>query len=157
MAASTAPADKIQSNFQIQSFDHDPGATTAQQVSADGGTNGKVQDMRDVSSFMVLATPTVIGANGLTLLEIIAAAAKDANDMLTTPVVVRAHAATVNDALGDYTILEISDQDLQELSTVDVRYASARLTMATATDEAVVIFIAKFKRPRLALTASVQA
>ena len=149
MAATTAPADKISANFKIQQWDHDPGGTGAVIVSPDAGTTKRVIDMRDYSSFMLLVTPVVATSTGVTLIEIVAAT----DSAMTTPILVKAHAATVLDALDDYAELEITDQDLQELSTADLRYVAGRITMSNALDEARAFYIAKAKRPRLDLTA----
>ena len=153
--ASAAPAHHLSATLQVQMFDHDPGRTDATITNAAGTTVASIkgQDMRDVSHLLVAAAPTVIGGNGLTLLEIVAAT----DTSFTTPVVIKASAAVVNDANGDYTVLECTAEDLQAVSTADLRYAAARLTMATGTDEAVVTYVAQSKRPRLNLTTSVQA
>jgi hypothetical protein len=150
---SAAPAHKLSSELKVQCFDHDPAVDTAIMTSADGGTTLKVQDMRDCDSLMVLVTSTVITDDGVTLLEIVAAT----DAAMTTPIVIKAHAATVNDAPADYSILECSDSDLQAAATAGLRYAAARITMGDALDEARVIYIAKLKRPALDSTASVQA
>ena len=104
--------------------------------------------MRDACNLLVTVAPTVIGGNGVTLLEIVAAT----DAAMTTPVQIKATPAVQADANGDYVVLECTDADLQAVSTDDLRYAAARITMATGTDEAVVTYIAKPKRAYKDLT-----
>ncbi len=73
MAVSTAPADRLTANLKVVPYDHDPAATTAVITSPDGGTTIRTLDMRDYKSFMAVAMTTIAAANGLQLLEIVAA------------------------------------------------------------------------------------
>lgn len=150
MAVSAAPLDRMESMATRQVWDHDPGGTGAVIVSPDGGTTIRTIDMRDYTDFLVIAIPHTIGGNGVTLLEIVAAT----DAAMTTPVVVRAHAATVADALGDYVVLSIQQSDLAATGTEDLRYVAGRLTCATGTDEVLVYYEALPKRPRDGLTAT---
>lgn len=152
--ASAAPAHHLLATLQVQMFDHDPGRTDATITNAAGTTVASIkgQDMRDVSHFLVAAAPSVI-VGGMTELEIVAAT----DSSFTTPVIIKTSGTVANDALGDYTVLECTVEDLQAVSTADLRYAAARMTCSNAGDACVVIYVAKSKRPRLNLTASVQA
>ncbi len=131
---------KIASTHAIESYDHDPGATTAVVTSADGGTTPKWVAMRDYGVFGVQARPTVVAANGITLLEIVGAT--DATG--TNVTVILAHAASVTDALGEYVWLEVTDEQINEVGKAagyNFTHVAARLTMATNTDEANVTYI----------------
>ena len=150
--AATLVVDKLASQLKVQVIDHDPGGTTAILAAPDGGTTPVVLDMRDYSNFMVVASMKVVAAGGLTLLEIIASAT---SDMASAQVVATSGVIAV-DALIDYAILEITSEQLHDLSTAIThpRYVCARLTCATATDEVSVVYIAKSKRPTDGLSAT---
>lgn len=138
--ASAIDTQHMRSRMIAKSFDHDPGATTAIVVSPDGGTTKRVVDMRDADHFMVGAMVTIVAAGGMTKLEIIASAAAD----MSSPVVVKDSGTIAADAVGDQAWQECSAEEIRQLSSeagVDYRYAAGRITMATATDEAVATYI----------------
>lgn len=139
--ASAVDTQKIQSRQFIHLYDHDPGATTAVIVSPDGGTTIRTVDMSLFTRFFVQAMATIIGGGGLTLLEIIASAASD----MSSAVVVKTSGTIAADAVGDVANLECDVKELAALGS-DLRYVAARLTMATATDEAAVVYIAEAGR-----------
>ena len=66
--ASALDSQKIGSRLLAVSYDHDPGATTAVVTSADGGTTKILWDAKDLSAFMVIAKPNIVGGNGITKL-----------------------------------------------------------------------------------------
>jgi hypothetical protein len=143
-------AQYIGSRMYIRSWDHDPGATTAVIAGPDGGTTKRVVDMSEFNHLMVVAKPNIVGGGGLTLLEIIGSAAA----AMSSPVVVKAHATTAADALDDQVVLEITAAEATQLDNT-LRYFAARLTMATATDEATVTYIACGGREYGDMTATV--
>lgn len=149
--ASALSVSKLFSGAAIAAYDHDPGATTAVITSPDGGTTKRAADMRDYDGFAVIAKPTVVGGGGLTLLEIIAAE----DSALTTNVTqVKTSGTVAADALDDYVVLECLASELAQLGA-NLRYVGARLTMATATDEASVVYIrhrAKYAKDALTAT-----
>jgi hypothetical protein len=134
--ASAVDTQKLKSRLQVKSYDHDPGATTAVVVSPDGGTTKRVADLSLFSRFMVQAKPTIVGGGGLTKLEIIASAATD----MSSPTVIKDSGTVAADALDDNVTLECSAEEVRHLGA-DLRYVAGRLTMATATDEASVVYI----------------
>lgn len=139
--ASAVDTQKLQSALSVRSYDHDPGATTAIICSPDGGTTKRSVDMKLFSRFMAQAKPTVVGGGGLTKLEIVAAA----TSAFSSVVVVKETGTVAADALDDNVTLECTAEELAQLSSensVDLRYVAARLTMATNTDEASVVYIA---------------
>ncbi len=71
--ATGVTSQKIASTHAIESYDHDPGGTGAVVTSPDGGTTPRYVAMRDYEFFGVQARPTVVGGNGITLLEIVGA------------------------------------------------------------------------------------
>lgn len=146
--ASALTTQKLFANFKFIAVDHDPGATTAILASPDGGTTPVVLDMRDYTCFGVVASPTV-GSGGITKVEIIGST----DAAFTTPVVVKDSGAVAADALIDYVALEATEQDFIDAGT-DLRYAAARLTMPTGTDEAKVFYIGEARRPQKDLTAT---
>ena len=141
--------DKCLTRNKYHVVDHDPGGTGAVLASPDGGTTPDFLDMRDYVDFVAIASPSVVGGNGITKMEIVAAT----DTAFTTPVVIKDSGAIQADALGDYVILECDEQDLIASGT-SLRYVAARLTMATGTDEAKVIYVATAKRPHDGLSAT---
>lgn len=138
--ATGVTTQKLGSMFAIESYDHDPGATTAVVTSADGGTTPKWVALKDFEGFGVIAKPTVVGGNGITLLEIVGATDSAGSDIE----VVLAHAASVTDSLSEYVWLEVTAEQVNEVGKAaghDFTHVAARLTMATATDEACVTYV----------------
>src|SRR5690606_36923391 len=131
-----------------EQHDHDPGATTAIIVSADGGTTKKYLDMRDYLNFAVSAALSVPGTSGaITKLEIVASATDD----FASVVVVKDSGAVDADAVGDFLVEECTAEEVAQLGTdngVDLRYVAGRLTMDAADAEAAVTYIAIPRYPR---------
>jgi aspartokinase len=152
--ATGVTSQKLASKLAIESYDHDPGATTAVVTSADGGTTPKWVAMANYGAFGVIAKPTVVAANGITLLEIVAATDAAGTDVT----VVLAHAASITDALTEYVWLECTDEQVKEVGAAagkNFTHVAARLTMATNTDEACVTYIrGEAKRASSGLTAT---
>ena len=147
---STAPAAKISANYLVNAFRHDPDSTSAIVASRDGGTTKQVVDMLEYCEFLVKATVETVGGSGLTQLEIVAA-----TDSAISSGVTQIKTTTIaGDAVGDTAVLECTDQDLQAVGVADLRYVAARLTMATASDECAVAYVAKSKRPHRDITAT---
>lgn len=90
------------------------------------------------SRFAVAAYPSVIGGGGLTKLEIVASF----DAAFTAPVVVKDSGVIAADALGDWAVLECTAEEIVQLGD-DLQYVAVRLTQATATDEAAVMYLAK--------------
>ena len=150
--ASAVATENLFSRFLMGAYDHDPGSTSAKVISADGGTTEIWVDMRDYSRLAVVATDGALTGNGITLLEIVASDSEDETD--TSVTVVKTSGTVAADALGDYVVEECSAEEIAHLaSTYDLRYATARLTLANAADEAIVFLIAESKRPTTGLTA----
>jgi len=148
---------KTFANHTIQAFDHDPNATTAIVTSPDGGTTKRAVDLRDFECFAVIVKPTIVAAGGLTKVEIVA---NTASDFTGTTVVIKDSGTVAADALDDYVVQECSAAEVKQegndqVPAVDLRYVAARMTMATATDEASVVYIrSKPRYPQNALTAT---
>lgn len=138
--ATAVTSQKIASTHAIESYDHDPGATAAVVTSPDGGTTKRYVALRDFAGFGVIAKPTVVGGNGITLLEIVGATDSSG----TNETVVLAHAASVTDNLNEYVWLEVTAEQVNEVGRAAgyaFTHVAARLTMATGTDEACVTYI----------------
>lgn len=127
---------KLRSSLDVRSYDHDPGGTGAVIVSPDGGTTLRTADMSLHSRFMVQAKPTIVAAGGLTKLEIIASILSD----MSAPVVIKDSGVLAADALDDNVTEECTAEEIIGLGAT-LRYAAGRLTMASATDEASVVYI----------------
>lgn len=133
-------------------YDHDPGASTAVLVSADGGTTKNFVDMRDYEQFVVLAMVTV-GTGGITTVAIVAAEDTAGTNQQT---IVTVGGALDADALGDYIIAECTAEQIAAVGAAagyNLRYVSALITCGNNGDEALVGFIRTgAKRATSALT-----
>lgn len=151
--ATAVTSQKFASTHAMESYDHDPGATTAIVTSPDGGTTQRWVAMRDYGDFAVQARPTVVGGDGITLLEIVAATDSAGTDVT----VILAHAASTTTTLDKYVNLEVTDEQINEVgkaASKNFTHVAARLTMATATDEANVTYVRWLgKRKAASLTA----
>lgn len=151
--ATAVTSQRLASIMAVTAYDHDPGATTAVVTSPDGGTTPRYVSVQGYEVFGVIAKPTVVGGNGITLLEIVAAE----DSAGTNAQVILTHAATVANSLDEYVWLEVTAAQIKEVggSTYNLTHCAARLTMATNTDEASVVYIRAFPRfPQSALTAT---
>lgn len=138
--ATAVTSQKIASTHAIESYDHDPGATTAIVTSPDGGTTQRWVAMRDFDGFGAQARPTIVGGNGITLLEIVGAT----DSAGTNVTVIKAEAATVTDTLNKYVWSEVTAEQMNEVGRAAgfaFTHVAARLTMATNTDEANVTYV----------------
>ncbi len=136
--ASANASQTMASRRIVRMWDHDPGATTAQIVTPDGGTVKRVEDMSLFSRFGLGVMATVIagGGTGVTLVEICASDAADGTGNVT---VIKATAAIVADAQGDWVWLECMAEEVRQLSQTN-RYIFGRITCNNAGDEAAVIY-----------------
>lgn len=144
--ASALDSQKIGSSLIARSYDHDPGATSAIVTSADGGTTKILWDASEISAFMAIAKPNIVGGNGITKLEIVAFADSAGAG---TAYVIKDSGAVVADALDDNVVEECTVGEIAQIGTdngVSLRYVGARITMATGTDEATVTYVGVPKR-----------
>ncbi len=138
--SSAVDSQKISSEFSVNMYDHDPGATTAIVTSPDGGTTLRTVDMSLWSRFFAMAMVTVPATGALTKLEIIAAAAAT----MASPEVIKDSGTLVADAVEDRARLECTAEEIAQIARTSgkrLRYAAARLTMSNAGGEAVVTYI----------------
>lgn len=126
--------NKLFTENAIKMYDFDPGATTATEI-------GWV-DMRDFECFAAAFFRTI--GTGATTFKIQASAASNGS----SPVDIVTHAVgSEPDAVGDQIFLECGINDLLNAGT-DLRYVSAVVSVATGTDEGVILYVrgnAKFK------------
>jgi hypothetical protein len=138
---------------KIEAFIHMPAdAATEQSVKA-GTTTTTWKSMRDYEGFAVIAVQGVKGDAGMIELSIYAAtdnAASDAAEVKTT-------GAIVADAIGDYTVLEVSAEEVAQLgAAAGVLYTHlvAYVDCSHNDDEVAVTYIRYgAKRPQTGLTA----
>jgi hypothetical protein len=123
----------------LTSYDFDPDATTA--------TNVAFVDMRDFSGLLVQVFRT-IGTSVMTL-KVVGSAASDGSN----PIDIKTKTFTAGqpDAVGDYVSLDVTDNEILAASET-IRYVSAVVSVATGTDEAVVIYLREGKNKRADLT-----
>lgn len=118
---------------------HDPDALTSI-VSPDGGATLQVRDMKDFREFAAGVIPTAIGANGISLLEIVACENPDGTGNVTQIKVSEALAADDDE---DQAFLEVLAEEIAQINSendLNLRYAGARITTDDATDEATVFY-----------------
>lgn len=149
--ASAVAEQHIRARNLIQMWDHDPGATTAQITTPDGGTTKRLVDMRDYEHFAVTAYASVLAGNGITKLEIVACT----DTAGTNATAIKDSGTIAADALGDWAMLECSADEVRyagDAAGLALRYVGARLTCQNSGDEAVVTYIGVSNRPQLDLT-----
>lgn len=124
----------------VRSYDHDPGSTSAVITSPDGGTTIRTLDMSLYGRFIASAMTSVLGGNGITKLEIIAAATAT----MASAEVIKDSGTVAVDAVGDNVVLECSAEEVAQIGAAagkELRYVAARVTCHHAGDEAVVTYI----------------
>ncbi len=146
--ASAVATEIIGSELFVQSYDHDPGGTTAILGGPDGGTTIRYLDMKDYSVVGVQVRPTII-TTSLTRVELVASAVP----AMTSVTVVKDSGAVVADSLNDTVFLECTDAEVIQLGAT-LRYVAVRITTTTSTDEANFTYIAIPKRKVTGLTAT---
>lgn len=145
MAVST-DFQQLRSNIQVTAYDFDPNATTATDIAW--------VDMRDSSAILIGFFRTV--GTGATTLSVLANAESDGGG---TDVTVKSKTLTSAEpnAVGDYTWIEVTQSEIAqaaaEAGESGVRYVSASVSVATSTDEGVVIYVRQPKHAKLNLTA----
>ena len=151
--ASEVATDKIACKALFEMWDHDPNSTAAKVVTPDASTTERWVDMKSYHNFAVGAMSSTLTGNGITLLEIVAADTALQSD--TSLTVIKTSGTVACDAVGDWAFLECNAEEIAHLaSTYDLRYITARITLANAADEAVVVFYAEAKNPHDAVTAA---
>jgi hypothetical protein len=127
----------------ITAYDLDPDATTTVDVAW--------VDMRDYSKLAVMFFRTV-GTSDLTLSIIGNSAANGGGSDVT--VKTKTLTSVQPNAVGDYTFIEVSEDEVVAASESGARYLSANVSLATSTDEGVVVYIRTgAKYPQSGLTA----
>lgn len=134
--ASAVASEYIGSRIYVRTWDHDPGSTNAILASPDGGTTIRYVDLKDFFNVAVCASPTVIGGDGLTKVELVASTATT----FSSVTVIKDSGTIAGNALDDQGFLECNAEEVKHLGA-DLRYVAARLTMGTNTDEAKVTYI----------------
>jgi len=109
--ATAVATEKLFANASIESFIHMPATGSTEQSVKAGATATTWRAMRDYEGFAVIAVQGVLGGSGMIELSIYAAedaSATNATEIKTTGVV-------ACDAIGDYTVLEVSMEEVQQL------------------------------------------
>jgi hypothetical protein len=132
MAATYTTASGL-SRSKRQLLDFDPDATSATLVDLNRGATGTCVPLGLYRRFVVGVMHSV-GTGAITLVEIIAATAVDG----TGATVVTSKAATTADAVGDTVWIEADASQVKEVLAT-ATHVGVRITLATATDECVVM------------------
>lgn len=133
--ATPQDAQKIGSRIKLEMWDHDPDATTATVC-----TGGGYVALRDFTKFAVAAMSSALTGNGITLLEIVAA--EDSSGSNATQI--KTSGTIAADAVGDWAFLEVQSEQIRQEgvdNSYDFTHVAARITVANAADEAVVVYI----------------
>ncbi len=118
---------KLASKRALRAYFVDPDATSVDETAW--------VDMTNYELFSATFVRTA-GTAAVTF-DIVASASSDGS----SPIVVKAHAVgSEPNTINDQIHLEISAEQIAALSTADLRYVSARASVATGTDEYVVIY-----------------
>jgi hypothetical protein len=139
----------------ILSYDHDPGATSAQIVTPDGGTTKKVVPMALYEWFGVnVMTSVSASSSGVTKVEIVGCT--DSAGANPTVVV---DSGTIDAAVvAKNFFIECSAAQVKEVGDaagLTLTHVGARITCSNSGDEAVVTYIRAFpKFPQLNLTSA---
>ncbi len=127
--ASGVTTDYLSSILKVMSFDFDPDETAPTDVSW--------QDMRDFGAVLMQVFRSV-GTGSITSFKLLANSVSDGSG---TDAEVKVHAlGSAPDAVGDYVNLECLASELPPLGT-DLRYVSANISLVTATEECVVVYV----------------
>ena len=152
MATAVTTVDLF-ANAAIVTFDHDPGDTTAQVTTPDGGTTKRFVAMKDYEGFAGIVMAT-IATGGPTLVDIVGA--DDSTGTNVTTIVTSATVAA--DAVGDVVVVECSAAQIKEVSDAggfDFTHVGVRITAGNSGDECAVTYIRHRPRfPQAALTAN---
>lgn len=141
--ASTVSTDKVKSVLAQKSYDFDPDATTLTSIAW--------VPMAGFSAFMASFFRTIGTSNVVFKI----AAATDAAG--TGAVVVKEHAVAAQpDAVGDQLFLECSAHEIKGVGQA-LDYVSAQVSVATNTDEGVVVYTRLGADQRAGLTADIVA
>ena len=143
---SSVATEKLTANLKVDQY-LSGNASTAKDI-------GFV-DMRDYSNIMVVSVAAALTGIGITVFQLVANSQADGNG---DEVVVKQHAiGSAPDAAGDYLVLECSAEEIAHLGEAagyDLRYVSAKITCANASDRIVCTYIrAGARRPGAGLTA----
>ena len=142
-------ADKIATVLKLTSYDFDPGATTETEIAW--------VDMTDFTGLLVQFFRT-IGTGAVTLRIM---ANTTATGSGTDVAIITKTVSAEPDAVGDYIFLETDSQAIAAAAAAagvsGVRYVTAVVSSATATDEGVVTYVRTAMRPQDGLTADLVA
>lgn len=115
-------------------------------------------DMQDYDAILITAHAAALTGVGVTVFKIIANSESDGSG---TDAEIKAHAvASAPDAADDYLVLEASAEEIragETSSTGQLRYVSAAIDAANASDEIAVTYVRKARHAKLNLTADVVA
>lgn len=148
---STTTADKLRSHADRRMVDFDPDAADPTIVDLDKASAGEMLPLAGFRRFLAAVMKTV-GTGNMDAFQIIAAT--DAEG--TGATIVQAHATpTSHNAVGDTAFLECDIEQVREVLPT-ATHIGVRIELATATDEACVLFErAEPEFPRADLTADV--
>jgi len=132
--------EKFAANNMAEAFIHMPAAAATEQSVKAGATATTWRAMRDYEGFAVLAVQGVLGGNGMIKLSIYAATDASASD----PTEIKTTGTIAADAIGDYTFLEVSADDIQQIGKAagyDFTHVTAYIDCHHNDDEVAVTYV----------------
>lgn len=132
--------EKFFANNCVEMFYHAPAAAATEQSVKAGATATTWKAMRDYEGFAVAAMTTLLTGTGMIELSIYAAtdaSASNATEIKTT-------GAIAADAVGDYTVLEVSAEEINQLGKAagyDFTHVTAYVDCQHNDDEVAVAYI----------------
>lgn len=155
MSGSAVTVQKVGARMSLESVFHDPDSSSATYLTSDGGTTFYWRDMRDYEWFAVSASNSTLTGNGITEIDIWAAADTSA----TSAQLIVASGTLSGTSVGQGGFVECVASQLREveaaqgLAKFTLRYVTAKITVANSADEcAVALLRAMAKHPQLNLT-----
>lgn len=136
--ASAVTSQKLGANAARIMYDHDPGATSAQAITPDGGTTKRYLAAAGYEYFGVgCMTSVSASSSGPTLVDIVAATDSAGTDVTT----VVSSGTVAADAVGDFVWVECTAAQIKEVGDAAGKtftHVSARITCSNSGDECVV-------------------
>jgi hypothetical protein len=137
---------QLKSGLQVTSY------TTGNKSTAG---NAAWVDMRDSLSILAVATVDVVATDGGIESFVLQGSSASGGANPVTIKSVEIATGTEPDTAGDQVVLEATQEEIAAAGT-DIRYVSARLENASATDRVVVTYIRQGRHEKLGLTADLR-
>jgi hypothetical protein len=144
--ASAVTTQRLASNNALFMYDHDPGATSAQITTPDGGTTKRLVPMANYEWFGAgCMTSVSASSSGPTLVDIVGAT----DSVGTNATTIVSSGTVAADAVGDFVFVECQAAQVKEVGDAAgfaFTHVGARITCSNSGDECVVTYWRAFPR-----------